>query len=82
MKHFKMFILLAAACWAQGSLSIETEQRETVEPAGNGVFDGDLCAKLSQHMLAMGRLPWDANQWARALNQADRCYDVIAEQRR
>lgn len=81
MKHFKVLILLASTCWAQGSLSIETERRELVEQADTGEFDGDLCTKLSQHMLATGRLPWDANQWARALNQADRCYDVIAEQR-
>lgn len=81
MKHFRLIILLATACWTQGSLSVETERRELVEQADNGEFDGNLCKKLSQHMLATGSLPWDANQWARALNQADRCYDAIAEQK-
>lgn len=81
MKHFKIFILLASACWTQGSLSVEAERRDIVEQAGAGEFDGDLCTKLSQHMLATGGLPWDVNQWARALNQADRCYDAIAEQK-
>ncbi len=79
MKHFKVFILLASACWTQGSLSVETERSGVVEYA-DGASDGDLCMKLSQHMLATGGSPWDTNQWARALSQVDRCYDAIAEQ--
>lgn len=81
MKHFKLFILLAAACWTQGSLSIEMERRDLAEQAGAGELDGGLCAKLSRHMLATRGLPWDANQWARALNQADRCYEAMAERK-
>lgn len=80
MKHFKIFILLVAACWTQGSLSVEAERRDIVEQTGTGEFDGNLCTKLSQHMLAIGGLAWDANQWVRALSQADRCYDAITEQ--